>query len=118
MSGAAIALNRAADPSLRLAQLEESAAFYLAGADPRDPRASPLFADLAGLPCVLVHAGGDEILLSDAERFVAAARAAGVDATLEIWPRLFHVWHEYFQEIEAGREAISEIGAWLKRRWP
>lgn len=105
------------DPSLAKARLDMHAARYLAGADARDPRASPLFADLTGLPQLLIHVGGDEILLADSERFVAAARAVGVDATVEIWPGLFHVWHRYFAELEEARDGINEIGAWLKRRW-
>ena len=117
LSGDSFRFKAAIDPSLTHEVLETMARRYLAGADPRDPRASPLFADLAGLPPILIHVGGDEILLSDSERFVAAARAAGVDATVEIWPGLFHVWHAFFEQIEEGREGISEIGAWLKRRW-
>jgi acetyl esterase/lipase len=117
LSGDSLRFKAEDDPALTRAVLEEMAQRYLGGADPRDPRASPLFADLAGLPPILIHVGGDEILLSDAERFVAAARAAGVDATVEIWPGLFHVWHAFFAAIEEGREGISEIGAWLRRRW-
>lgn len=116
-SGESMAHRAEQDPSMTKARLDAHAARYLAGADPRDPRASPLFADLAGLPQLLLHVGGDEILLSDSERFVEAARAVGVDATVEIWPGLFHVWHRYFAEMDEARDGVSEIGAWLKRRW-
>ena len=117
MSGDSIRTKADDDPSLTPAGMAGAAQLYLAGADPRDPRASPLFANLKGLPPTLIHVGGDEILVSESERFVTAAQAVGVDATVEIWPGLFHVWHGYFDELEEGREAISEIGAWLKRRW-
>ena len=116
-SGESMTYRADQDPSISKARLDGHAARYLAGADPRDPRASPLFGDLAGLPQLLIHVGGDEVLLSDAERFVEAARAVGVDATVEIWPGLFHVWHRYYAQMEEAAEGVSEIGAWLKRRW-
>ncbi len=116
-SGESMTTRAAQDPSMTKARLDLLAATYLGSADARDHRASPLFADLAGLPQLLIHVGGDEILLSDAERFVEAARAVGVDATVEIWPGLFHVWHRFYAEMEEAREGVSEIGAWLKRRW-
>lgn len=116
-SGESFALRADTDPSISKASLDELARLYLGGADPRDPMASPAHADLSGLPMILVQVGGDEVLLSDSETLVAKARAAGVDATVEIWPGLFHVWHRFYGEAEEAREAISEIGAWLKRRW-
>ena len=105
------------DPICSKEGLDASAADYLGGADPRDPRASPLYADLSGLPQTLIHVGGDEVLLSDSERFIEAARAVDVDATVEIWPGLFHIWHRFYAELEESREGVTEIGAWLKRRW-
>jgi acetyl esterase/lipase len=116
-SGASYAERGEADPILAKPHLDAYAKYYLGAASPREPYASPLFADLAGLPPVLIQVGGDEVLLSDSEAFIANARAAGVDATVEIWPGLFHVWHFFFATLEESREAISEIGAWLKRRW-
>jgi acetyl esterase/lipase len=116
-SGESMVTRAAQDPSMTKERLDKLAATYLAGADALDPRASPLFADLTGLPQLLIHVGGDEILMSDSERFVGAARAVGVDATVEIWPGLFHVWHRFYAEMEEAAEGVSEIGAWLKRRW-
>src|SRR6185312_11051390 len=66
---------------------------YAGAQDPRSPSLSPFYADLHGLPPLLIHVGGDEILLSDAERFADKARAAGVDVRLVVWPRTCHVWH-------------------------
>jgi acetyl esterase/lipase len=67
-------------------------AAYVAHHDPRAPLLSPLFADLRGLPPLLIHAGEDEFLRDDAIRFADAARQAGVEVELEIYPRMWHVW--------------------------
>ncbi|MGE3301606.1 MAG: alpha/beta hydrolase fold domain-containing protein [Hyphomonadaceae bacterium] len=115
-SGGSYGYKAESDPVLTKEALDACAALYLAGADARDGRASPVFADLAGLAPVLIQVGGDEVLLSDSESFIAAARAAGVDATVEIWPGLFHVWHIHLA-LEEAQEAIGEFGGWLKRRW-
>lgn len=117
LSGQSMTTRAEADPTLVKARLDDFARMYLAGADPRDPMASPALADLSGLPVMLVQVGGDEILLSDAEDLVAKARAAGVDATVEIWPGMFHVWHRFYAQAEEANDALSELGAWLKRRW-
>jgi acetyl esterase/lipase len=61
-------------------------------ANARDPLASPVYGDLAGLPPMLVHAGADEALRDDSTRLVERARAAGVDAQIELWPETPHGW--------------------------
>jgi acetyl esterase/lipase len=68
------------------------AKFYAGGEDLTSPLISPLYADLRGLPPVLIQVGTDEILLDDAARFADKARSAGVDVTLEIWEQMFHVF--------------------------
>ena len=77
------------------AGLQRMADWYLGGHAATDPLASPLFADPAGLPPLLIHVGAIETLLDDATRFAAAAEAAGVDVTLEVWPEMIHVWHAF-----------------------
>ncbi len=72
--------------------MERAAAPYLAGADPRHPLASPVYADLGGLPPLLLHVGSYEILLDDSRRLADRAQAAGTAATLETWPVVPHVW--------------------------
>jgi acetyl esterase/lipase len=116
-SGQSMVTRADTDPTISKAKLDDFAALYLGGADPRDPLASPSFADLTGLPVMLIHVGGDEVLLSDAEALKDRARAAGVDANLEIWPGLFHVWHRFYAKADEARDALNEVGAWLKRRW-
>jgi cation diffusion facilitator CzcD-associated flavoprotein CzcO/acetyl esterase/lipase len=76
---------------------------YLAGADPADPMASPLLADLRGLPPLLVHVGESEALRDDSVRLADKARAAGVAVTLEVWAAVPHVWQLIWQLPEARR---------------
>ena len=96
----------------------EAADWYLAGQDARHPYASPLYADLHGLPPMLIQAGDAEILRDDATRFAAAARAAGVDVTLEIWPEMPHVWHAFAGLLPEADEAVERIGRWLREDRP
>ncbi len=72
--------------------MERAAAPYLAGADPRNPLASPLYAELGGLPPMLIHAGTYEMLLDDSRRLAERARAAGTEVTVRTWPVVPHVW--------------------------
>ncbi|MGW9205752.1 alpha/beta hydrolase [Embleya sp. NPDC055664] len=89
---------------------------YLAGAAPTTPYASPLYADPSGLPPILVQVGSREILLSDAERFVAALDRAGSTGVLEVWPGMVHVWHLHYARLAKAREAIDRLGDWLRSR--
>ena len=73
------------DPMLSPTVLEVFAKAYLAEADPRSPTASPAFADLSGLPPLLIQAGTAEILIGEIEAFAKKAEASGVDVELEIW---------------------------------
>jgi epsilon-lactone hydrolase len=92
MSGASMETEDAVDPLIHQGYLEELARAYAGTADRRDPLISPLFADLRGLPPVLVQVGSAETLLDDATRFATAAGAADVAVTLEIWPDMIHAW--------------------------
>jgi acetyl esterase/lipase len=104
----------AADPMVAEDMLTRMAEAY-AGSDKGHPTASPLFADLAGLPPVLLQVGTAEILLDDATRFADRAEAAGVDVELEVWNEMVHVWHAFADILPEGRQAIERIGAWLRR---
>jgi acetyl esterase/lipase len=106
------------DVMIRPAGLAETAATYLAGADPRHPYASPLYADLRGLPPILIHVGDAEVILDDSTRFAAKARAEGVDVTLEIWAEMPHVWHAFAGLLPESDRAIERIGNWLQARCP
>jgi monoterpene epsilon-lactone hydrolase len=96
----------------------KSVEIYLKGADPRGPLASPSFADLSGLPPLLIQIGSHELLLSDAERLGERARAAGVDVTLEVWPGMQHEWQFAADFLPEGRRAIARVGEFVKAKVP
>ncbi len=117
MSGASMQGKAAADPIVQREPLQRMANAYLGAADARTPLASPLFADLRGLPPLLVHVGTAEILLDDSTRFAERAHAAGVDVTLDIWDDMVHVWHAFAFLLPEARQAIERIGDFLRQRW-
>jgi len=80
----------------------------------QDPYISPRFADLRGLPPLMVHAGGDELLRDDIRAFTAKARASGVKVYHEEWPGMVHDWHLVVAYLPEGRRAVDEIGVFLR----
>lgn len=90
-------------------------AYRCRGADARDPLASPLFADLRGLPPLLLHVGTHELFLDDSLRLADKASAAGVDVTLKVWDGLWHVF-QVFAWLPEAREALEEIGQFARAR--
>jgi monoterpene epsilon-lactone hydrolase len=98
------------DPFSTPAMLRQLASGYLAGADPKTPLASPLFASLSGLPPLMVQVGTADLLLSDSERLAAAPAETGVDVTLEIGEGLPHV----YQILLGTPEATERIGKFLR----
>jgi monoterpene epsilon-lactone hydrolase len=115
-SGASYATKAAADPIVRRAGVEEMARAYLCATPPRTPLASPLFAALRGLPPLLIHVGSDEVLLDDAVQLAERAKAAGVDATLEIYDRMIHVWHWFLPMLDEAQTAVEAIGRFVRSR--
>ena len=105
------------DPMVSRESLEETAAAYLAGADPRSPLAAPIYADLRGLPPLLIQVGTAEALYDDSTRLDERARAAGVDSTLQVWEEMVHVWHIFAPILPEGQQAIESIGEYLRERW-
>jgi acetyl esterase/lipase len=77
---------------------------------------SPLYANLTGLPPVLIQVGSAETLLADATRLAAAAGAADVAVTLEVWPHMIHAWPLWNAHLEPGRQALAEAGTFMKQR--
>jgi monoterpene epsilon-lactone hydrolase len=114
-SGASMTERADQDPISTPAMLRQFASDYLAGADPKTPLASPLFASLRGLPPLLVQVGTADVLLSDAERLAAAASEVAVDVTLEVGDGLPHVYQLMLGTPEAA-EATDRIGTFLRDR--
>ncbi len=115
MSGSTLASKDAVDPLIRKDYLNELADAYLpAGIDRKDPRVSPLYADLRCFPPTLIQVGSAETLLDDATRFAAVAGAADVPMTLEIWPYMIHAWHLWNAHLEPGRRALVSAGAFIR----
>ena len=114
-SGASMTERADQDPISTPAMLRQFASGYLAGADPKTPLASPLFASLTGLPPLLIQVGTADLLLSDSERLATAAAAAGVDVTLEIGEGLPHVYQLLLGTPEAAG-ATEQIGKFLRAR--
>jgi acetyl esterase/lipase len=116
LAGASIESRAAIDPLCSREDLATAAALYLGGADPATPLASPLYADLRGLPPLLIQVGDHEVLLSDATRLGERAKAAGVDVTLEVWDAMWHVWQAWAAVLPEGQQAIERIGAYIRQQ--
>jgi acetyl esterase/lipase len=115
MSGSTLASRDAVDPLIHKAYLGELADAYLPpGLERRDPRVSPLYSDLNGLPPTLIQVGSDETLLDDALRFASAAGAADVAVTLAVWPHMIHAWPLWNEHLEAGRRALAIAGSFMR----
>ncbi len=105
---------KARDPIVGKEGLDEMAAAYLGTANPKEPLASPLYADLQGLPPLLIQVGSEEALHSDAVEVWKKAEAAGVDVSFESWGKMVHVWHVFHVVLGEGRDATHRIGSFLK----
>jgi len=101
------------DPALEREGLLAMAELYLNGTPADTPLASPLHADLASLPALLIQVGSAEILLDDAVRLAARAGEAGVRVKLSVWPDMPHVWHFFGFMLTEGRQAIAEAADFL-----
>jgi acetyl esterase/lipase len=106
------------DPMVQWSRLAQYAAAYLGKEDPRTPLASPLYADLRGLPPLLIQVGTAETLLDDATRVAERAKAAGVDVTYEEWDDMIHVFQVFAALLPEGQQAIEKIGAFVRARCP
>ncbi len=115
LSGSTLSSKEAVDPLIHKPYLNELAqAYFPAGMDRRDPRVSPLYADLKDFPPLLIQVGSAETLLDDATRFAAVAGAADVRVTLEVWPQMIHAWPLWNAHLEAGRRALASAGAFMR----
>jgi len=106
-----------ADPMVQHDGLDKMTRAYLGDTDPKHPHASPNFADLTGLPPLLIHVGDAEVLLDDSIKLHEKAKACGVDSTLEVWPEMIHVWHVFHPMLDEGKQGIERIGEYLRGKW-
>jgi acetyl esterase/lipase len=111
--GESMTIRAEADPMVQREGLLQTAKAYLGDADPRTPLATPLYADLGGLPPLLIQVGTAETLLDDSTRLAERAKSAGVDVALEIWDDMFHVWQFFAEMLPEGQQAIDRIGEFI-----
>ncbi len=112
-TGTSMATNAEADPSVSKERLLKIAKVYLGGKDPRAPLASPIHADLTGLPPLLLQVGSIEVLLDDSTMLKSRAKEAGVSVEMEVWEDMPHVWHHYAPILPEARKAIGKIGEFV-----
>ena len=114
LSGNSVKAKAALDPALTAEGLARRAADYLGDSDPAAELVSPIFADLTGLPPLLIQAGSHEILLDDATRLATQAAAADVPVTLEVTPRVPHVFQGFAAMLDEGDAALTSAGKFLQ----
>jgi len=105
----------ARDPMISREGIVGVATAYL-GNQPDNPLASPVRADVAGLPPMLIQVGSEEVLLSDSTTFANNAAMTGIDVSLRVWAGMPHAWPLFHPFLRAGLPAIDEAGAWMRKR--
>ncbi|GAA2673418.1 MULTISPECIES: alpha/beta hydrolase [Streptomyces] len=113
LTGGSIRSKEGADPIFTEADVRAYADLYVGAGDRAAPLASPVFADLAGLPPLLVQAGANEVLLDDAVRLAGRAGADDVEVTLEVGPGLPHVYQLHYGRLEEADAALDRAARFL-----
>jgi epsilon-lactone hydrolase len=114
VTGESFTTKAGVDPNITAAAIRTRANDYLNGTDPKDPFVSPIYADLTGLPPMLVQAGSHEALLDDATRLATRAAADDVAVTLDITPDVAHVFQAFAAVLDEGDEALSRAATFLQ----
>jgi epsilon-lactone hydrolase len=114
VTGSSYAGKAQADPAISAQAISTRAADYLAGADPADPLVSPIFADLSGLPPLLIQAGSHEVLLDDATRLAVKAAADDVAVILDVTPGVPHVFQAFAALLDEGDAALNRAARFVK----
>ena len=114
-SGASIRTNDGADPMFSGPAIGRAAKLYLGDTPATHPYASPVYADLHGLPPLFIQVGSTEVLLDDARRVAETARSAGVSVELQIWPNMPHVWQIFTPFIPEARRALDGAAAFVRQ---
>ena len=105
---------RRLDPVMDRDRLLEAAAWYAGPRDPAETLLSPLFAELGGLPPMVIHVGSDEVLLDDSLLFAERAAAAGVTVDLKVHEGLWHGFHHAAPGVPEARQAVDELGIFVR----
>ncbi|MBA8878299.1 alpha/beta hydrolase [Phyllobacterium myrsinacearum] len=113
-SGSSMMTRDGIDPTVSLTGLNLMANAFLNGALKNNPEASPVFADVRGLPPILVQIGESEVMLSDAMRLAMHLAENRVRVSLEVWPGMFHVWHMFAAILTEGMEALKGAATFLE----
>jgi len=116
MTGASHETRVHLDPMCSRTTLQPSADVYLDGLDPKTPLASPLYADLSGLPPLVIHVGDHETLLDDSRELAARAEDAGVAVDIWVAPEMIHVWHLFTGLAPEADAALARLADWIKQR--
>ena len=103
------------DPTVNPESSARYAQWYIAGSDPKTPLGSPLYADLRGLPPLLILVGTSEVLFDDSTRFAKKAKEAGVDCELQVWEEMVHIWPFFAAELPEGQLAIDRMGSFIRK---
>jgi epsilon-lactone hydrolase len=117
-TGTSIRTNNKSDPMFWGEAVATAARIYLGSAAPTDPLASPLYADLRGLPPLFIQASDSEVLLDDSTRLAEKARQAGVPVSFRAWHKLPHVWQFFTPFLPEARQALAETADFIKRAVP
>lgn len=113
-SGRSYETNREKDAFFQKASVDMLASLVLGGADARNPLASPIFADLKGLPPIYLQVGGDETLLDDSRVLADQAKAAGVEVRLDAFPGMLHSFQMMAGRAPEADEAIERFAQWVR----
>ncbi|MCP4757107.1 MAG: alpha/beta hydrolase, partial [Proteobacteria bacterium] len=114
--GDSMTTKAAVDPMIDKESLLEMAADYLGDADPKTPLAAPIYADLKGLPPLLIQVGAAEVLLDDSTRLAQCAEEAAVEVVLEVWEDMIHVFHFFVSMIPEAQDAVKVIAGFIRKQ--
>lgn len=115
-TGASMTTNAEADPWISAAAFNFVASLYAGAEDVHHPQISPVYADLHGLPPLLIHVGSDEVLLNDSTRVDEQVKAVGGTVQLSIWEGMWHVFQVFACQLPEGQQAIKQIGEFIRRQ--
>ena len=105
------------DPFISPDELIFDARLYLGKTDPKNPYASPLYANFKGLPPLCIQVGSAEIILDDSTRLAKRAKEAGVEEQLDIWEDMIHVFQAFAVLAPESIEGINKIGEFINKKF-